>query len=181
MQSISLDLLVIFRIFMKLSSRWDFCGASQQFAALCWWFKRNWWSIFFFILFFSAFSSIHVWAFLQSLGNWIESIRPLTLIFWSIAANFLLCTFGEQVSNQLDAITNAIYQCEWYLFPVEVQKMSLTAMTATQQPVIFCGFGNILLARNTFKMVYNSEKFVFIFRLISVYSLLWKSVGMRKY
>lgn len=65
----------------------------------------------------------------------------------------MLANFGEQVSNRLDAIRDGITECEWYLFPNEVQKMFLTIMTATQQPIIFRGFGNILATRETFKKV----------------------------
>lgn len=81
-------------------------------------------------------------------------IRPLILVFWSFFGFFLMCNFGEQVSNQLDAITDSIYECEWYSFPIEEQKMLLTVMIATQQPIIFNGFGNIQLTRDTFKKVH---------------------------
>lgn len=91
--------------------------------------------------------------YIQKLGSFIGLVRPLTLVFWSFVGFFLLCNFGEQVSKQLDTITDAISECEWYSFPIEVQKMSLTVMTATQKPLIFSGFSNIRLTRDTFKKV----------------------------
>lgn len=90
---------------------------------------------------------------MQKSGFSIGLVRPGILLFWSFTANFLLCNFGEQVLNEIESITDGIYELDWYTFPIEIQKMLLTIMTATQRPLHFRGFGNILLTRSSFKAV----------------------------
>lgn len=94
-----------------------------------------------------------MWHRLQKSGDFVQLVRPSTMIFWSFATQFLLCDFCEEVSVRLESITDGIYMADWYTFPIEIQKMALMIMTATEQTVVIGGFGNVLLTRDTFKKV----------------------------
>lgn len=83
----------------------------------------------------------------------MEFIRPSTLIFWSFFSIFMICDFGEKVSNRFDDIADVLCQLQWYELPNEVQRVLPIIMMSAQQPVIIGGFGNILLRREVFKKV----------------------------
>lgn len=46
-----------------------------------------------------------------------------------------------------------LFQCNWYAYPIETQKLLLTFMSSTQRSKILHGFGNIQCTRNAFKSV----------------------------
>lgn len=89
----------------------------------------------------------------QNFGNPMGLLRTLTMVFWSFADILLICEFGERVSGRFDEIDKMICRLGWYSFPIEVQRMLPFVMMATHKPVIFRGFSNILLTRETFKQV----------------------------
>lgn len=65
----------------------------------------------------------------------------------------MFCYFGENITNQFNVINHAIYGCDWYLFPHEVQRILPTIMVSTQRPLILRGFGNVVCTREAFKNV----------------------------
>ncbi|XP_055297011.1 putative odorant receptor 71a [Sitodiplosis mosellana] len=87
-------------------------------------------------------------------GNLLGLIQPLTLMFWSFVLVLLYCDFGERVCGEFDAVHNTIEECDWYLFPIEIQKMLLTIMMA-DQPVVLKGFANVVITRETSKKIAN--------------------------
>lgn len=91
----------------------------------------------------------------QNKGNVLELMKPLFLIFWSFAVTFLICNFGEDVTTKFIMCDRAMYECQWYRFPNEVQKMLPIIMISTQSPLIFRGFANVFCTRETFKRVAN--------------------------
>lgn len=80
-------------------------------------------------------------------------VRPVTLIFWSFMSIFILCNYGQSVTNHFDLIYDGVCDCNWYLFPITDQRMIRLIMMKSQKPIIFKGFGNILLTREIFKKV----------------------------
>lgn len=85
--------------------------------------------------------------------NPIELILTFVFVSWSFLIIFFLCEFGERLSGKFDAIDEELYQCTWYLFPMGMQRMVLTLMLGTQEPVFLRGFGNIVCTREAFKEV----------------------------
>lgn len=82
-----------------------------------------------------------------------ELVKPFVLIFWAFASMFMMCQVADNVTNRFDALNNAIWQTEWYCFPIDVQKIWPTIMMDIQEPVFIRGFGNVLCTRETFKKV----------------------------
>lgn len=99
--------------------------------------------------------SIHFFCILQlyNNGNWMGIIQQISYMFWSFGLIFILCNFGQKLTNQFDELNDALYMCDWYSFPLENQRMLPTILIATQQSVALKGFGNILCSRETSKSV----------------------------
>lgn len=93
----------------------------------------------------------------QSNGKYFGLIDPFTRIFWSIAQIYLFCNFGENVTNRFSAINDSVYECSWYSFPKEVQRILPIVMVSAQQSLVIKAFGNILCTRQTFKTVNKSN------------------------
>lgn len=82
---------------------------------------------------------------------------------------FAFCMFGENLAEQFDMLDVKLYQCDWFLFPIDIQRMLITLMSNTQQPAAIIGYGNIECTRETFKRVFFSSfnnKYCESFRLI---------------
>lgn len=60
---------------------------------------------------------------------------------------------GEMLLRQFFRFDNALYQSNWYLFPIETQRMLLIVIANAQQPIIIHGFGNVACTREVFKKV----------------------------
>lgn len=83
---------------------------------------------------------------------------------------FALCMFGENLAGQFNALDDALSQCKWYLFPIDVKRMLITLMSNTQQTVALLGYGNIECTRDTFKNV----RIPYGFCLIATVDILFK-------
>lgn len=97
----------------------------------------------------------------------MELIRPLTLIFWTFFSIYLICDYGEKVSNHFDEIHNELCQTKWYQFSNEMKQMLTLILISTQQPIIIQGFGNISLRRIIFKKVSFFEECCHIYHQLS--------------
>lgn len=91
------------------------------------------------------------------------NIDPLLLassvgeVFWSFSIVFIYCDFGERVTSEFNQITEAVYQFDWYTFPMKIQQMMPNIIIATQEPVVVRGFANTMCTRESFKMVSINE------------------------
>lgn len=66
---------------------------------------------------------------------------------------FIICELGERVTNEFDDVDNVVCELNWYLFPLNIQKMLPIAMIGTVKPVIIRGYGNCMSTREAFKNV----------------------------
>lgn len=80
-------------------------------------------------------------------------IRILFLMFWSLIILFLICEFGEMISNEFEVFANEFGQLCWYRFPIEIQRMFIIVMANAQQSEILQAFGNTPCTREIFKKV----------------------------
>lgn len=75
------------------------------------------------------------------------------MVVSSIVYVLLLCELGEMVSNAYEKVDQQLFNCNWYQFPTEMQRMLVTAIANIQQPVTIRGYGNIICNRDTLKKV----------------------------
>lgn len=66
---------------------------------------------------------------------------------------FLSCDLGQRLSNVFDEFNNDAWTKNWYLYPLELQRMFLLFGAGTQQSVNIRCYGNILCIRETMRKV----------------------------
>lgn len=71
---------------------------------------------------------------------------------------FVICELGERLSKKFADFNDALYQCDWYSFPIGMQQILLTMIMNAQEPVIMKGFANTLCARESFLKVFFLKK-----------------------
>lgn len=57
------------------------------------------------------------------------------------------------VMDKFEIFYDQSIQCEWYLFPLEIQRIFLIFINDLQMPVFIRGYGGISMTRDTFKQV----------------------------
>lgn len=77
----------------------------------------------------------------------------LVFTFASIA---FFCEFGERVTDQFDLFNAKLCHCDWYLFPIEMQRIYFFVLLGIQHPIVVRGFANTLCTRTAFKNVNSS-------------------------
>lgn len=77
----------------------------------------------------------------------------LSEVIWSFGITLFFCEFGERVRNEFEGLNDMIDELDWYLFPMEIQRMLPIIMIAAQKPVVIRGFGNIACVREVFRKV----------------------------
>lgn len=77
----------------------------------------------------------------------INTIITLMWMCWTFAQMFIFCELGENVTDQFNQISNAIYSSDWYMFPKEIQRIIPIIAMSAQRPVIIQGFVNLKCTR----------------------------------
>lgn len=66
---------------------------------------------------------------------------------------FSVCEIGQSVDNQFDRLSDMVYECDWYLLSLTLQRMLITVIANAQEPVSIRSFGNIKCSRESFMRV----------------------------
>ena len=82
---------------------------------------------------------------------WI--IRTLIEIIYAFGVLFIGCELGQRIVLAFDECNDMIDQLEWYLFPMEIQKLLPIVNHFMQQPIEIKFFGSYMLNRDAFKYV----------------------------
>lgn len=77
-------------------------------------------------------------------------------MFWSFFAFFISCEIGEIAMETCGEFLFDFCQCDWYNFPVKMQKMLQAMILMAQEPCVIKIFGTIIVSRSTFKTVSSS-------------------------
>lgn len=106
----------------------------------------------FFKLFYELFCR---WNFQENTGknDIMDAVSAFALVIILLGIIFFLSEFGEMVSTQFAAFNERWCQCDWYLFPIEIQRMFGAFMMNTQESVIIRGYGNACCNREIFEVV----------------------------
>lgn len=89
-------------------------------------------------------------------SNSTKLISPLLLASWSFGPVYIYCEFGTAVTTEFAKFDDELYQCKWYSYSIEIQKMMLIFIAETQDPVFIRGFCNIVCIRDSFKKACSS-------------------------
>lgn len=85
--------------------------------------------------------------------NQMVLVFLITAMLCSFGFILLLCEFGQRVNDSFEHIHDTINKFEWYMFPLEMQKLLPIMMNVADQQVTIKVFGNISCDRDTFKTV----------------------------
>lgn len=73
--------------------------------------------------------------------------------FWAVNFVVIDCEAGQRLSNKNNQINDAINRIDWYLLPIEVQRILIVAIMHGQQPLHIKFFGSISCNREQFERV----------------------------
>lgn len=79
-------------------------------------------------------------------------------VIYPFAVLFIVCEMAHRYIRANDEIGELVEQFEWYLFPVEIQRMMPSILNFTQQSNEIICFGSTACNRETFKYVSNKPK-----------------------
>lgn len=71
----------------------------------------------------------------------------------------LICELGQRLTDAFDELCDTIEGFDWYLFPIDIQRMVPTLLIAAQKQVVLVCFGSISGTRDTFKRVSATHQF----------------------
>lgn len=77
----------------------------------------------------------------------------MILSFWSFVQIFMFYDFAENVTAGFEELKDAIFDVDWYTFPIGIQRMFPMIIISTKKLVVLKGFGNIPCTRKAFKTV----------------------------
>lgn len=65
----------------------------------------------------------------------------------------LLCLLGDDVTIRFRQVHDSIWECSWYKFPLDTQKLLPMILMAAQKPVFIKGYMNMQCTRESVKKV----------------------------
>lgn len=89
----------------------------------------------------------------ENILNPFDIISFVFLVFWSLVAIFVVCEIGERATAAYASFDYTLCQCDWYLYPIKMQRMFLMVSANAQKPVIIQGFASTLCTREYFRLV----------------------------
>lgn len=66
---------------------------------------------------------------------------------------YFFCYFGSHLTQQFFSFSEATYQLDWYMLPLDLQKHLPTALSLTQKRIFLQGYGGIGCTLEIFLMV----------------------------
>lgn len=87
-------------------------------------------------------------------GNLLTLLLTATIngIFGLILV-FICCELGQRTTDMFDEMNSTIDQLDWYLFPIELERMLRMIIANAQRPVSLQCWGGIACTRDCFKNV----------------------------
>lgn len=78
---------------------------------------------------------------------------PIFDLFFTLVILCTVCELAGKMGSEFETFNDQIDQFDWYLMPLEIQKMLPLIMMDSQQEVGFTCFGSIMCNRETFRKV----------------------------
>lgn len=85
--------------------------------------------------------------------NFLELLITFLQVIYAFGILFVSCELGQRITVAFDECSVIIEQFDWFLFPVEIQRMLLIVIHFAQQSIVIKCFGSAACDRETFKYV----------------------------
>lgn len=82
-----------------------------------------------------------------------EILTTLIQIAYTFVTLYAACEMGQRVAYQFNLFNEKVYDCDWYLFSLEMKRIYAIALIGSQDPVIIEGYANTVCTRNAFENV----------------------------
>lgn len=102
-------------------------------------------------------------------AQFLQVLRFVYLIAVFVVWLYLICFFGNRVTETFAGISHSFYTCDWYNFPIELRMNFSLIIHVAQKPVYLRGFANMNCTLETFKMVFNILWFISIGSCVLLY------------
>lgn len=79
----------------------------------------------------------------HTLSN-LDLLIPIGAVFFALQMLFIFFYFGQKVHSDLMALSDMIYQSEWYRYPRSVRRFVLLMMMRAQTPFYLSAYGGIM-------------------------------------
>lgn len=89
-------------------------------------------------------------------------ITSLVVLFWACFYVFFACECGTIVCTQFARFDYELWQCTWYQFPIEMQRILVLVMSNIQNPATIYSYGNFECTRDSFKRVIQTANYFFV-------------------
>lgn len=81
-------------------------------------------------------------------------VIALGYALYSFGLLFIACEIAQSGCDAVNSFDLDIGQIDWYLYPIQMQKILPAVMNMAQKPVEFIWFGSMAADRDTFKKVF---------------------------
>lgn len=82
----------------------------------------------------------------------LEMFKPVQSVVIWMSIFYLLCHFGDKVTDHFDSLSDSYYEVLWYRLPVKQQKYFILLILNAQKPIYLEAF-TLQNTRETFKKV----------------------------
>lgn len=80
-------------------------------------------------------------------------MNSISVAGWTFATVFAICELGENVTHRFNVFDEKLDDSDWFLYPIEMQRLFLIFLSGSQQPTIIQGYANTVCTRVAFKNV----------------------------
>lgn len=86
-------------------------------------------------------------------SNFFELFAAIMFLNVVVSGLYLICEPGARTTTEFEMFEEELRKCEWYLLPIEMQRMYTILLSDTQNPIQMCSYGGIVCNRDTLKRV----------------------------
>lgn len=87
-------------------------------------------------------------------SNTFETAIVAFGLVWLFGFILLVCEPGERMTNRFEIFSEELSRSDWYLLPIEMQRIYLVFLSNTQNAINVSSYGGITCERETSKKVW---------------------------
>lgn len=76
----------------------------------------------------------------MKLNKTVDLVKPFPSLMSLLVLFYLLCNFGNKVTDQIVSLSDSYFEALWYHLPVDQQKYFILMISNAQRPIYMEGF-----------------------------------------
>lgn len=126
------------------------------------------------IFLFNYFQNFQICFQLLNSSESVNAAHLFLFIFWSFMQLYILSHMGDILTTHLQDVGEEIYQMNWYLLPIHIQKTLPFSLMVAEEAVLIKAFGSFACTRETFSKVFFHSVFFWFFLINSLITIIKK-------